>query len=155
MDSRRDADDSVIYEGQIVDSRGVQFMETEDTNSAQGPGFNNLASSVREVAQKTGEVINKATEQFGKATESIGKAIDSALAARDHVVMVRVNDESLKKIEALAQSGIFKSRSEAAAFLISAGVKSQSELFDRIEQKIAEIERLKSELKGIVGEPGQ
>ncbi|HEY6330995.1 MAG TPA: hypothetical protein VI756_16810, partial [Blastocatellia bacterium] len=76
----------------------------------------------------------------------------SALAARDHVVMVRVNDDSLRKIEALAESGIFKSRSEAAAFLISEGVKSQAELFDRIEQKIAEIERLKSELKGIVNE---
>jgi hypothetical protein len=100
---------------------------------------------VKDVAQRTGDVINK-------ATESIGKAIDSALAARDHVVMVRVNDESLRKIEALAESGIFKSRSESAAFLISEGVKAQSELFKRIEEKIDQIERLRSELKSIVDE---
>jgi len=152
MERRQTNDDPVIYEGQVVDSEGVSFMETQDPEADKGGSFNNLASSVRDVAQKTGEVINKATEQLGKATESIGKAIDSALAARDHVVMVRVNDEALKKIDALAQSGIFKSRSEAAAFLISEGVKSQSELFDRIEQKIGEIERLKSELRGIVSE---
>jgi Arc/MetJ-type ribon-helix-helix transcriptional regulator len=150
MESRRDKDESIIYEGQVVDSKGVPYMQPDESGPEERAGFNNLASSVREVAQKTGEVINKATEHFERATESIGKAIDSALAAREHVVMVRVNDESLKKIEALAQSGIFKSRSEAAAFLISEGVKSQADLFDRIERKIAEIDRLKSELKGIV-----
>jgi Arc/MetJ-type ribon-helix-helix transcriptional regulator len=98
---------------------------------------------VKEVAQKTGEVINK-------ATESIGKAIESALSARDHVVMVRVNDEALKKLDALVQSGIFKSRSESAAFLISEGIKAQDVLFSRISERIIEIERLRSELKEII-----
>ena len=102
-----------------------------------------LASQARVVAQKTGEVLNK-------ATESISKAIESALSARDHVVMVRVNDESLKRLDALVQSGIFKSRSEAAAFLISEGVKAQEALFSRIDERIKEIERLRSELKDII-----
>jgi Arc/MetJ-type ribon-helix-helix transcriptional regulator len=87
---------------------------------------------------------------INKATESIGKAIESALSARDHVVMVRVNDESLKRLDALVQSGIFKSRSEAAAFLISEGIQAQRALFERIAEKISEIERLRSELKSIV-----
>jgi len=102
-----------------------------------------LASSAKAVAQKTGEVLNK-------ATESISKAIESALAARDHVVMVRVNDESLRQLDALVQSGIFKSRSEAAAFLISEGIKAQEVLFARISERIKEIERLRSELKDII-----
>lgn len=105
-----------------------------------------LASSAKAVAQKTGEVLNK-------ATESIGKAIESALAARDHVVMVRVNDDSLKQLDALVQSGIFKSRSEAAAFLISEGIKAQEPLFARIAERIKEIERLRSELKDIIATP--
>jgi hypothetical protein len=45
------------------------------------------------------------------------------------------------------QSGIFKSRSEAAAFLIVEGVKAQEALFNRIEDKISEIERLRNELR--------
>jgi len=87
---------------------------------------------------------------FNKATESISKAIESALSARDHVVMVRVNDESLRGLDQLIQSGIFKSRSEAAAFLISEGIKAQAPLFDRIRERIDEIERLKSELKDMI-----
>jgi Arc/MetJ-type ribon-helix-helix transcriptional regulator len=105
-----------------------------------------LASSAKAVAQRTGEVL-------GKATESISKAIESALSARDHVVMVRVNDESLKQLDALVQSGIFKSRSEAAAFLISEGIKAQEPLFARIAERIKEIERLRSELKDIITTP--
>jgi len=133
-------DSDVVYEGQIADDR-----TSTSTEAGKIPTLNDLAASVKDVAQRTGDVINK-------ATESIGKAIDSALSARDHVVMVRVNDEALRKIEALAESGIFKSRSEAAAFLISEGVKAQSALFKRIEEKIDQIERLRSELKTIVDE---
>jgi Arc/MetJ-type ribon-helix-helix transcriptional regulator len=133
----------VVYEGQIADDSTP--LNQAPADGGKIPSLNDLAASVKDVAQRTGDVINK-------ATESIGKAIDSALAARDHVVMVRVNDESLRKIEALAESGIFKSRSEAAAFLISEGVKAQSDLFKRIEEKIDQIERLRSELKTIVDE---
>src|ERR1044072_1219708 len=61
-----------------------------------------FASSVKEVAQKTGEVFNK-------ATESISKAIETALSARDHVVLVRLNDESLTNLPAPVQSSISKS----------------------------------------------
>lgn len=122
----------------------VKTMPNDDEGK-QPSGFDDIASSVKEVAQKTGEVLNR-------ATESIGKAIESALSARDHVVMVRVNDDSLKRLDALVQSGIFKSRSEAAAFLISEGIRAQEPLFERISERISEIERLQSELKSIVNE---
>jgi Arc/MetJ-type ribon-helix-helix transcriptional regulator len=134
--------DEGVYE-EPDENRRIAIRRLDSEESDHRAGLNNFASSVKEVAQKTGEVLNK-------ATESIEKAINSALAARDHVVMVRVNEDSLKGIEQLVQSGIFKSRSEAAAFLISEGIKSQTELFGRIESKIGEIERLRAELKGIV-----
>src|SRR5215467_12772861 len=135
-----DRDSDVISAGQIADDASAHQTPAD---SGKMPRLNDIAASVKDVAQKTGDVINK-------ATESIGKAIDSALAARDHVVMVRVNDDSLRKIEALAESGIFKSRSEAAAFLIAEGVTAQSDLFKRIEEKIDQIDRLRSELRMIV-----
>ena len=137
-----------IYEASFSDGEqlAVRRMPAPDADE-RARSLENLASSVKEVAQRTGEALNK-------ATESIGKAIDSALSARDHVVMVRVNDDSLRRIDALVHSGIFKSRSEASAFLISEGAKAQSDLFHRIEEKIGEIERLRSELKSII-EKGQ
>ena len=145
-ESRNSAGDVVIEE---KNSENDDILVTNIPNDepTQKSGFDELASSVKEVAQKTGEALNK-------ATESIGKAIDSALSARDHVVMVRVNDDSLRSLDALVQTGIFKSRSEAAAFLISEGVKAQATLFERISERIKEIERLRAVLKGIVT-PGE
>ena len=142
MRDHMNSDGDVIIEEK--DPANDDIVVTRMANeSKQSSSFDDIASSVKGVAQKTGNVINK-------ATESITKAIESALSARDHVVMVRVNDESLKRLDDLVQSGIFKSRSESAAFLISEGVKAQEALFDRIAEKINEIERLRSELKTII-----
>ena len=143
MANERNAPGDVVIEEKTTDNDDILVTSIPNDEPQQRSGFDELASSVKEVAQKTGEAFNK-------ATESIGKAIDSALAARDHVVMVRVNDDSLKSLDALVQTGIFKSRSEAAAFLISEGVKAQAPLFERISERIKEIERLRAELKGIV-----
>jgi len=143
MANEKSSSGDVIIEEKDPDRDDIVVSSMPNDEVRQKSGFDDLASSVKEVAQKTGEALNK-------ATESIGKAIESALSARDHVVMVRVNDDSLKSLDALVQSGIFKSRSEAAAFLISEGVKAQAPLFERISERIKEIERLQAELKSIV-----
>jgi Arc/MetJ-type ribon-helix-helix transcriptional regulator len=145
MQDEKESPGDVIIEEKDPNRDDIVVNRMPNNESKQQSGFDEIATSVKEVAQKTGEVLNR-------ATESIGKAIESALSARDHVVMVRVNDESLKRLDALVQSGIFKSRSEAAAFLISEGVRAQQPLFERISERIQEIERLQSELKSIVNE---
>lgn len=147
MYDQNDSSGDVIIEEKRPDQDDIVVTKMPNEDPKQTSFTGDLASSVKEVAQKTGEVFNK-------ATESISKAIESALSARDHVVMVRVNDEALKKLDALVQSGIFKSRSESAAFLISEGVKAQHALFDRISERITEIERLRSELKDIIKPEG-
>jgi Arc/MetJ-type ribon-helix-helix transcriptional regulator len=146
MAEQRNSSGDVVIEEKSPDRDDIVVTNIQNDEPRPKSGFDEIASSVKEVAQKTGEAFNK-------ATESIGKAIDSALAARDHVVMVRVNDDSLKSLDALVQTGIFKSRSEAAAFLISEGVKAQAALFESISERIKEIERLRAELKGIVNPP--
>ncbi|MFY9553285.1 MAG: hypothetical protein WAV47_01060 [Blastocatellia bacterium] len=143
MPNERNTSGDVIIEEKTDSEDDILVTNMPNDETRQKSGFDDLASSVKEVAQKTGEALNK-------ATESIGKAIESALSARDHVVMVRVNDDSLRSLDALVQTGIFKSRSEAAAFLISEGVKAQAPLFERISERIKEIERLRDELKDIV-----
>jgi hypothetical protein len=147
MADERKTSGDVVIEEKSPETDDIQVTRLENDEPQQKSGFDELASSVKEAAQ---EVAQKTGEVFNRATESIGKAIDSALSARDHVVMVRVNDDSLKSLDALVQTGIFKSRSEAAAFLISEGVKAQAPLFDSISERIKEIERLRTELKDIV-----
>jgi len=90
-------------------------------------------------------------EKFAvKTAESIRKVIDRALASRNTVLTIRVNDESNKKLNMLVEAGLFKSRSESAAFLIEEGIKSQGPLFLKITDKLKKMEKIRDELKDIV-----
>jgi hypothetical protein len=87
-----------------------------------------------------------------KTAESIKNAIDKALEARNTVLTIRVNDESNKKLNMLVDSGLFRSRSESAAFLIEQGIKGLEPLFNKIGNKLETIEKLKEELKKIIAD---
>ena len=76
--------------------------------------------------------------------------LKTALSARANVVMVRVNKDSLHKIDELVDSGIVNSRSEAAAFLIKEGISSQSKLFNKISETTQIIRKAKEDLKDIL-----
>lgn len=90
-------------------------------------------------------------EKFAtKTAESIKRVIDKALAARNTVLTIRVNDECNEKLGMLVEAGLFKSRSESAAFLIQEGIKSQEALFSKITDKLKKIDKIRDELKTIV-----
>ena len=71
---------------------------------------------------------------------------------RDNVVMVRVDTENLSRIDELVESGQFNSRSEATAFLIDEGIKSKQQMFDKMAEKIAQIQGLRDELETMIAE---
>ena len=71
---------------------------------------------------------------------------------RDNVVMVRVDEGDLGRIDELVESGQFSSRSEATAFLISEGIKSKQEMFNKISEKISQIQNLRTELGVMIAE---
>jgi Arc/MetJ-type ribon-helix-helix transcriptional regulator len=97
--------------------------------------------------------LGNQVEKFAVRTaESIKKVIDKALAARNTVLTIRVNDESSQKMNMLVDAGLFKSRSESAAFLIQEGIRSREDLFGKIEGKLKKMEKIKDELKSIVSE---
>jgi Arc/MetJ-type ribon-helix-helix transcriptional regulator len=68
-------------------------------------------------------------------------------APRGNVVMVRLGDAPVTRIDELVEAGLFGSRSEAAAFLIGAGVDAQHELFERVGKRSAEIRKIRQSLK--------
>ena len=104
------------------------------------------ASSVRDIASRIPESLSA----IGR---DISRTIERAMSAKDdYVVAVKVSNEAQEKLEQLVQAGVFRSRAEAAAYLIDEGIKTQSALFERVQQKLSEIERLRAELRGMVGE---
>lgn len=68
---------------------------------------------------------------------------------RRNVVMVRLSNEALARIDQLVESTLAASRSEAAAILIGAGIDSQKELFDRLRAHTDEIQKLKEKLRQV------
>ena len=124
-------DDLVLGEGEFDESdRGHDRM-----------------SSVRDIASRIPESLSS----IGR---DISRTIERAISAKDdYVVAVKVSHEAQEKLENLVQAGVFRSRAEAAAYLIDEGIKAQSPLFERVNQKLSEIERLRAELRGMIGTP--
>ena len=91
-------------------------------------------------------------ESVGQVITSVMDTLESALVGRGNSVMVRVNDEALKKLDTLVAGGICKSRSESAAFLLQKGIESTEALFSRIESVTDQIQSLRQELQDWVQE---
>ena len=66
---------------------------------------------------------------------------------RGNVVMVRLGDAAVTALDQLVEAALFGSRSEAAAFLLGAGIEAQRELFARVGKHSAEIKRIRQSLK--------
>ena len=113
-----------------------------------------LSDNVEGLVDDVNKVVKVAIERGTDAAESIGENIRDTFqgirTSRDNVVMVRIDAESLARLDELVDAGIMGSRSEAAAFLISEGIKGRQPLFDRIAEKVQEIRRVKDELRNLV-----
>src|SRR5438477_11340572 len=105
-----------------------------------------VSSSVRDMAARI-------PEQLSAIGRDISRTIERAISAKDdYMLAVKVSQDAQKKLGQLVQAGVFGTRAEAAAFLIDEAIRVQGPLFERVEQKLAEIERLRAELRGLVGE---
>jgi len=81
--------------------------------------------------------------------QSLAERILKKSEGRGNVVMARLSDDALARIDQLVEATIFGSRSEAAAFLVGVGIESQKELFDRLSAHTEEIRKLKEQLRKV------
>ncbi|MDQ5846399.1 MAG: hypothetical protein M3539_14000 [Acidobacteriota bacterium] len=127
---------------ETVDDLMLRDDETEDDSE----GRTRTAHSVRDIASRIPESLSA----IGR---DISRTIERAMSAKDeYVVAVKISPEAQEKVDQLVQAGLFRNRAEAAGFLVEEGIKTQSALFERVQQKLAEIERLRAELRGMVNE---
>jgi hypothetical protein len=87
--------------------------------------------------------------------ESVDEMSESV---RDQVVMVRVDQPTLERLEAWVATGAVKSKSEAAALFIREGLKVRQPELDKLEQALAEVEaareRLRTQAREVFGGEG-
>ena len=125
-------------------------MDRDNTNNKK------ISERIETIVGEAKEVAAGAIRMSGNEVESLGgnlrEAIKKSLSARENVVMVRLNKSSLSKIDELVEAGLVNSRSEAAALLISDGIKARTKLFERISEKIDEIRKAKLDLKNLLND---
>lgn len=68
-------------------------------------------------------------------------------APRDQVVMVRVDAETARTLDAWVETGAVKSRSEAAALFIREGLKVRRQELQALEHALTDVESAKTKLR--------
>ena len=113
-----------------------------------------LSERIETIVDESKEAFKQAYQTSGVETigENVKDAVDRAISRRENVVMVRLNNESITRVDELVEAGVVASRSEAVAFLVSEGIGAQSELFERIGQKVEQIRKVKQELRDLLNE---
>lgn len=120
-------------------------------NEDNEPRKKRLSEGIEIIIDEAKSAASQAISGAETIGESLKETLQGALSARNNVVMVRLNKESLVKLDDLVESGIVSSRSEAAAFLIGEGAKARSGLYDQISEKTAQIRKAKEELRDLLG----
>ena len=126
-----------------------------DPNKPDGPGGTlspkpQPQSSGSKASETIDDITSTLRDMFSRVPESVNRAVERALNVRDTTILVRLSDASSDAVDTLVSAGIFKGRAEAAAFLIEEGIKAQAPLFQRIQSKLSEIERIRQELRSSV-----
>jgi hypothetical protein len=85
-------------------------------------------------------------------TASGTPATGMSAAPRDNVLSIRVSDDDLAAVDAMVEIGIARSRSEAAAWLIGSGITANRPLFERAQNVISEVRRLREEAQQLAQE---
>ena len=110
----------------------------ENKNQKAKESVSDFINSAKQVATEVGSEIARTAERLFEEAKS---------AKRQIVVSVRLDDESARRVDQLVEAGICSSRSEAVAILTRNGIDARQALFDKIEAKIQEIQRIKDEIR--------
>jgi hypothetical protein len=65
--------------------------------------------------------------------------------ARSNVVASRIGDKELKTVDMLIEAGLFETRSEAVAYMVSEGIKTRKDVVNKVTSALEEIRKLRRE----------
>lgn len=97
---------------------------------------------------------------LGVTPEDAGTTVARLLAGmgtetastRDNVITCRIPRADLDAIDSLVEAGVRSTRSDAAAWLIHAGIEANRSVLDRVEGTVNEIRRLREVARSLVEE---
>lgn len=116
----------------------MSSAKTKGKRKATSPKAKSKRPEISSALQR--EVMQELKELFVKGDLPEAKR-------RDNIVMTRLWDSDLRIVDALIALEIFKSRSEAVAFLTHEGILAKGELVDTILPAIEQIEEIKRQTR--------
>ncbi len=81
---------------------------------------------------------------------SMPESVRELFKAKSNVVACRVDDRDLDAIDALVEVGIRSTRSDAASWLIHAGIDTHKDIFESVYATVAEIRLLRTKAQAII-----
>jgi ATP-dependent Clp protease ATP-binding subunit ClpA len=99
------------------------------------------------VLESLGSNLEKVRRQLAMLVERRRSPAEGG--PKSNVVTCRLDDRALGALDALLEAGIRSTRSDAAAWLINAGIESHGALFTRLDATIREIRQLRREAQDI------
>lgn len=101
-------------------------------------------------------ILETLSPKMDKVRARISTALSGAevpgetTAPKGNVVTCRLADSDLNALDALIETGIRSTRSDAAAWLIHAGIQANQPLLEKVYGTVAEIRRLRSVAQSLV-----
>ncbi len=74
---------------------------------------------------------------------------------KSNVVTCRIDDQDMNAIDALVEVGIRTTRSDAAAWLIHAGIEANISIFESVFETVLEIRQLRTKAQNVVQQVGK
>ena len=127
-----------VFGFRIGDKEGWKRLEDE------------LEDELIDVGAELKDVFDKIGDKFKfvcispDLTESVEEMAGSQ---REHVVMVRVDDETKSKLDLWVETDAVKSRSEAAALFIREGLKVRQAELEQLEESLDDLDKARQRVR--------
>jgi hypothetical protein len=108
------------------------------------------------VLESLGVNLERARGAVIQTLASRGATVDEPASVpsgpKNNVITCRLDDATLNALDTLIEAGVRSTRSDAAAWLIGAGIEAHRPLLDRVSATVQEIRRLRDEARAIASE---
>lgn len=123
-------------------SRGLRAIGSEDLLFGLLSEAENVAARILLSFEATAPIVRNHIMRSGMQDRE--RDIEAA-GSRPNILSCRIDDRDLSVIDALVEAGIRKTRSDAASWLIHAGIEANRSLVEKVDTMLVEIRRLRRE----------
>ena len=129
-------------------------MNSEHRKGSKNSLIDSIVETIESLGVEIGDEIEEGLRDIKGnwkvigITPNLGESVrEMGESPRDHTVMVRVDQDTSKRLDAWVEIGAVKSRSEAAALFIREGLQVRADELAELEEALENVEKAKQSLR--------